>query len=59
MTIEIRELVIQASISENGNTLEKRPLRTIAQEVDEEARWIERISRRVLEQLREERGWNQ
>lgn len=59
MTIEIRELVIQATISETCNTPEKRPSRTIAQEMDEEVRWIERISQRVLEQLREERGWNQ
>lgn len=58
MTIEIRELVIQACVSETGHAPETRPSRTLAQDMDEEARWIERISQRVLEQLWEERGWS-
>lgn len=56
MTIEIRELVIEARIVDgNGSSSPWREHRT-DQDRDEEARWIALISQRVMEQLREEWG---
>ncbi|MFJ3368114.1 DUF5908 family protein [Pseudomonas sp. NPDC086251] len=59
MTIEIRELVIQAKIAAPEPTKAHPAPRSLAQEKVDEARWIETITQRVLEKLREERGWNQ
>lgn len=54
MTIEIRELVIEARISDaNGSSPPWREHRT-DRDRDEEARWIAHISQRVMEELREE-----
>ncbi len=57
MTIEIRELVIQAKIvpSEMEKTI--IPVRSIAQEKVDEARWIEMVAQRVIDKLREEGRW--
>jgi len=54
MTVEIRELVIQARVSSPGGDSEPAPMRGVAQEKASEARWVELIARRVLELLREE-----
>ncbi|MBV8042103.1 DUF5908 family protein [Pluralibacter sp.] len=56
MTIEIRELVIEARVSDaSGSSAPWRERRT-DRDKDEEARWIALISQRVMEQLREEWG---
>lgn len=56
MTIEIRELVIEARISDSQAASppwrSDNPLR----DREEEARWVALISRQVMEQLREELG---
>ncbi|WP_415869209.1 DUF5908 family protein [Burkholderia ubonensis] len=56
MTIEIRELVIEARVSEVGESSPPWLVRSVSQKREEEARWVALISQRVLEQLREERG---
>ncbi|WP_185633655.1 DUF5908 family protein [Burkholderia stagnalis] len=54
MTVEIRELVIEARVvSETGAGREARP--GSALRAQEEARWLERVARRVLELLNEQR----
>jgi hypothetical protein len=58
MTIEIRELVIQARVTASEETAPASPFRSRAQEKAEEARWVEIITQRVLEKLREEGGWS-
>ena len=57
MTIEIRELVIQARVAA-GEERQSITQRGIAQQKADEARWVELITQRVLEKLREEGGWN-
>lgn len=56
MTIEIRELVIQARVT----APDERGTPAVAASLSpaQEERWIETVSRRVLEQLRED-GWGQ
>ncbi|QWZ75381.1 DUF5908 family protein [Enterobacter roggenkampii] len=56
MTIEIRELVIEARISDSEGSSTKSLAEEIAKNREEEARWVELISKMVVEQLREERG---
>ncbi|MNJ37769.1 hypothetical protein D3C77_326010 [compost metagenome] len=56
MTIEIRELVIEARVPETGNAAPSSQVQCVAQNIEEESRWVTLISKRVLEQLREERG---
>ena len=52
MTIEIRELVIQARVLSE----DKQPLLSGLARMPPEEEWVEAVSRRVLENLRE-RGW--
>lgn len=54
MTIEIRELVIKAELT-NENITSQR-IRSSQLDKEEEARLISLISKQVLEQLREDRG---
>lgn len=56
MTIEIRELVIEARVNDANGSSPPWQERRLEQDKDEEARWIALISQRVMEQLREERG---
>lgn len=56
MTIEIRELVIQARVSAPEEAPPRAPVRSIAQEKADEARWVEIIAQRVVDKLREEGG---
>ncbi|WP_157639499.1 DUF5908 family protein [Burkholderia ubonensis] len=56
MTIEIRELVIEARIGGAGVSSPSCLVHSVSQKREEEARWVALISQRVLEQLREERG---
>jgi hypothetical protein len=56
MTIEIRELVIQARITPPTEPDRVPAMRSIAQEKSEEARLIERISQHILDKLREDGG---
>jgi hypothetical protein len=58
MTIEIRELVIQAKVIAPTESLSPVPTRSIVQKKADEARLVEMISQRVLEKLRENGGWN-
>ncbi|WP_080417851.1 DUF5908 family protein [Burkholderia ubonensis] len=58
MTVEIRELVIQAKVAAPDSEPAAAPVRTIAQAKATEARWVELVARRVLDMLREEGGWN-
>lgn len=57
MTIEIRELVIQAAVAPAAGEVALMPGRSVAQEKTDEARWIEIIAQHVLQKLREEEGW--
>lgn len=54
MTVEIRELVIQARVTPGSAEGAPAPSRSIAQSRAEEARWVELVARRVLELLREQ-----
>lgn len=56
MTIEIRELVIEARVTDVGGHSQSSLAYNVAQTKEEEARWVALISQRVLELLREERG---
>jgi hypothetical protein len=56
MTIEIRELVIEARVTETGTSSFSSLAQSVAQTKEEENRWIALISKRVLELLREEQG---
>lgn len=56
MTIEIRELVIQAKLITPENSVSKPLELTTAQSKANEARLIELITQEVLHRLREEGG---
>ncbi|PXX59071.1 hypothetical protein SAMN05660489_04877 [Pseudomonas sp. LAMO17WK12:I10] len=57
MTIEIRELVIQAKVVTSNMEKSIIPVRSIAKEKVDEARMIEMVTKRVIDKLREEEGW--
>lgn len=57
MTIEIRELVIQAKVTVPEETPSVMPVRNTAQQKADEAKLIELVMRRVLEKLREQGSW--
>ncbi|WP_455872283.1 DUF5908 family protein [Serratia proteamaculans] len=56
MTIEIRELVIEARVTDSQSPSQPWRGHSPEREKEEEARWIALISQRVIEQLREELG---
>lgn len=56
MTIEISELVIQATITPGKGTYSSDKLSRLEQREDDE-RWVELISERVIKQLRDIGGW--
>jgi Family of unknown function (DUF5908) len=58
MTIEIRELVIQARVTASEEIAPILPPRSRAQEKADEARWVEIITQQVLDKLREDGGWS-
>ncbi|MEB5889997.1 DUF5908 family protein [Enterobacter roggenkampii] len=56
MTIEIDELVIQASVTPGQGAHPAEKLSQSAQREDDE-RWVELVSERVMQQLRDMGGW--
>ncbi|MGK0602879.1 DUF5908 family protein [Yokenella regensburgei] len=56
MTIEIRELVIEARVSDSQTLSQPWASGNPERDREEEARWVELITRQVMEQLREELG---
>lgn len=56
MTIEIRELVIEARVNDSQTLSQPWRSGNAERDREEEARWIALISRQVMEQLREELG---
>lgn len=57
MTIEIRELVIQARVVDDDSTGKDAPRTTVADRM-QEARLVELVAKRVLERLRDQ-GWGE
>ena len=56
MTIEIRELVIQAKVASTMDPTGSPTTRSIAQQKSDEARMIETISQSILDKIREDGG---
>ncbi|MHA1066703.1 DUF5908 family protein [Enterobacter ludwigii] len=56
MTIEIRELVIEARVSDSQSPTQPWCPGNRERDREEQAKWIALISRQVLEKLREELG---
>ncbi len=54
MTLEIRELVIEARVVDDASPGQKAP-RGPGMSVAEQARWVELVTRRVLDALHEQR----
>lgn len=54
MTLEIRELVIEARVVDDASQGQKAP-RAPGMSVAEQARWVELVTRRVLDALHEQR----
>ncbi|MPY24385.1 DUF5908 family protein [Shewanella sp. YLB-07] len=54
MTIEIRELVIQACVRENDHHPHSITPLNRAQRQDDDNRWVELISQRVMKELQDE-----
>ncbi|WP_273974525.1 DUF5908 family protein [Serratia ureilytica] len=54
MTLEIRELVIEARVVDDRSQGQKGPRET-GMTVAEQARWVELVTRRVLDLLHEQR----
>ncbi|NRB25085.1 DUF5908 family protein [Shewanella sp.] len=54
MTIEIRELVIQACVRDNDRHSHSRTSLNRVQRQDDDSRWVELISQRVMKELQEE-----
>ncbi|MDM1819175.1 DUF5908 family protein (plasmid) [Serratia marcescens] len=54
MTLEIRELVIEARVVDDRSQGQKVP-REAGMTVTEQARWVELVTRRVLDVLHEQR----
>ncbi|HBC5194897.1 MULTISPECIES: DUF5908 family protein [Serratia] len=54
MTLEIRELVIEARVVDDRSQGQKGPRET-GMTVAEQARWVELVTRRVLDVLHEQR----
>ncbi|AHK18474.1 MULTISPECIES: DUF5908 family protein [Yersinia pseudotuberculosis complex] len=58
MTVEIRELVIQARVAPaTPNNPAEQQTRSLVQESLDEAAWVDRIKREVLAALRDGEGW--
>ncbi|MCP9268462.1 DUF5908 family protein [Xenorhabdus bovienii] len=58
MTVEIRELIIQAKVVSSAQPTEsERQGHSLVQESLDEAIWVEKIKREVLAALRDEEGW--
>lgn len=56
MTIEINELVIQATVTPGKGAYSTDRLSRLEEKEDDE-RWVEVISERVMQQLRDIGGW--
>lgn len=56
MTIEINELVIQATVTPGKEALSTDKLSRL-EDREEDERWVELISERVMQQLRDIGGW--
>ncbi|MEX0445114.1 DUF5908 family protein [Xenorhabdus sp. SGI246] len=60
MTVEIRELIIQAKVVSSAPTQTTESAQqghSLIQESLDEAIWVEKIKREVLAALRDEEGW--
>ncbi|MDY7806685.1 DUF5908 family protein [Burkholderia stagnalis] len=55
MTIEIRELVIEARVVSESRATRESTTGRPGPRVDDEARWLERVAQRVLTLLNEQR----